>query len=219
MKERIAKLCALLDRCSCFADVGCDHGYCAEYMLKNALCDKAYVTDISEGSLSKAKKRLEAFIQAGTCVAVRCDGLEGVPEDDVDLVLIAGMGGDEIIHILESSYIPRSFVFQPMKNGEKLRSYLLDNACSIEYDGIFTEQRGAEEKFYFVIKGKRYGKSAVYSRAALAFGRDSLGSAELKRYIEKEIDKNLQYLSGGVSPRSKKIIETRLKFLKGVEKI
>ena len=39
--KRIDTLCSLLTPCKSFADVGCDHGYCSEYMLKNGLCEKA----------------------------------------------------------------------------------------------------------------------------------------------------------------------------------
>ena len=31
--SRIDVLCSLLTKAKVFADVGCDHGYCAEYML------------------------------------------------------------------------------------------------------------------------------------------------------------------------------------------
>ena len=33
--KRIRTLCSLLEKTDVFADVGCDHGYCTEYMLKN----------------------------------------------------------------------------------------------------------------------------------------------------------------------------------------
>ena len=51
--KRIDMLCSLLERANTFADVGCDHGYCSEYMLKNGLCERAILSDISKGSLQK----------------------------------------------------------------------------------------------------------------------------------------------------------------------
>ncbi len=216
MTERLEKLCALLEKCRCFADVGCDHGYCAAYMLDGGLCQRAVVTDISAGSLSKAQKLLDGYIRSGVCRAVCCDGLEGVPEDEADLALIAGMGGEEIIKILKNAYIPRSFVFQPMKNSGKLRAFLIDSGCSLEYDGVFTERRGGEEKYYFAIKGRREGGTREYSAAELAFGRDSLKSAELKRLLREEIAKNTEYARGDLSPRSRQLVQDRLEFLKGV---
>ncbi|MDE6612965.1 MAG: class I SAM-dependent methyltransferase, partial [Clostridia bacterium] len=123
--ERIERLCTFLDNCRVFADVACDHGYCAEYMLKNELCESAVVSDISEKSLAKAQKLLLSYIDREKCRAVCCDGLEKI--DGADEVLIAGIGGAEIIKILQNAYIPEKFIFQPMKNAKALREYLLQN--------------------------------------------------------------------------------------------
>ena len=89
--DRIDKLCAYLTPCKTFADIGCDHGYCTQYMLKNNLCDSAVISDISEKCLSKAKNLLKDYIADGKCIPVCCSGLEQI-ENSVDLVLIAGMG-------------------------------------------------------------------------------------------------------------------------------
>ena len=89
---RIPQICARLDKCSVFADIGCDHGYCTRYMLDNGLCDRAIVTDISQKSLNKAAKLLNEEVRKGKVECVCCDGLDKVR--GADLVLIAGMGGE-----------------------------------------------------------------------------------------------------------------------------
>lgn len=216
MTERLKKLCALLGRCVVFADVGCDHGYCADYMLGSGLCKSAIITDISASSLSKAERLLKKYIAEGCCRSVCCDGLDGVAEGSADLVLIAGMGGEEILKILKQSYIPQSFVFQPMKNAAQLRAYLIENGCSITYDGLFTETRGGLIKHYFAIKGNRTGGTSAYSAAQLAYGRDSLGTAELEELLKYELNKNFTYAQGELSPSSRAEVEDRIKFIKGV---
>lgn len=216
MTERLKKLCALLSPCKIFADVGCDHGYCTRYMLSRGLCKSAVITDISAGSLSKAERLLENYIKSGVCRSVCCDGLSGVPEGTADQVLIAGMGGEEILKILREAYIPQSFVFQPMKNAPQLRQYLLERGCAIEYDGLFTETRGGLVKNYFVIKGTNSGGTHAYTRAQLAFGRDSLGTPQLAALIEYELKKNTAYASGELSPSSRAEVEARIAFLKEV---
>lgn len=216
MTERLKKLCALLSPCEVFADVGCDHGYCARYMLDSKLCKSAVITDISASSLSKAERLLKKYISEGACRPVCCDGLKGVEEGSADLVLIAGMGGEEILKILKESYIPRAFVFQPMKNAEQLRSYLIANGCAIEYDGLFTETRGGLIKHYFAIKGKNSGGTPPYSAAELAYGRDSLGTVELEELLSYELSKNLAYAEGDLSPSSRAQVEERIQFIKGV---
>ena len=59
MTGRLKKLCALLERCERFVDVGCDHGYCTKYMLEGGLCNSAVISDVSAKSLSKAEKLLD----------------------------------------------------------------------------------------------------------------------------------------------------------------
>ena len=79
--KRLSTLFSELEKCEKFADVGCDHGYCAA---------------------------------AGKVTSVCCDGLEKIPRD-CDLVLIAGMGGEEIVTILKNGFLPRKLLLQPMK--------------------------------------------------------------------------------------------------------
>ncbi len=191
--DRIAKICSLLTETETFADVGCDHGYMAEYMLKNCLCRTAYITDISEKCLKKAENLLGGYIRAGKCVPVVCDGLAGVPKD-CGLVLIAGMGGEEIVRILSESFLPQKFLFQPMKNSEKLRRYLVARGAKIEHDFTFSDGTA----FYDVISGRSEGGGA-YTEAEFFFGRENLCSpsvdfvekwereaAKLRSYLERD---------------------------------
>ncbi|MDE7084862.1 MAG: class I SAM-dependent methyltransferase, partial [Clostridia bacterium] len=141
---RIEELCALIDACDSFADVGCDHGYVAQYVLKSGKSKNVLVTDVSAKCLLKAETLLSEYIKSGACRAVCCNGLSRVPQD-TELVMIAGMGGEEIIKILTEGFIPEKFIFQPMKNAPKLRKFLLDSGCKITYDGVFKC-----EKYYFV---------------------------------------------------------------------
>ncbi|MBR2623110.1 MAG: tRNA (adenine(22)-N(1))-methyltransferase TrmK [Clostridia bacterium] len=111
--KRIDTLCSLLVKAETFADVGCDHGYCSEYMLKNDLCERAILSDISKGSLAKAETLLAPYIRQGRATSVLGDGFLGVPKD-VDEVLIAGMGGSEIVSILSDEkygFMPKRFDF------------------------------------------------------------------------------------------------------------
>ena len=196
--KRIDTLCALLAPAKTFADVGCDHGYCSEYMLKNGLCEKAILSDISKGSLQKAETLLAPFVRQGKAVSVLGDGFFGVPKD-IDEVLIAGMGGSEIISILSDKkygFMPKRFVFQPMHDSEKLRKYILENGGYIERDYTFEDG-----KFYDVIVGglvETEGQvCAEYTDAEYEFGRENLAvmpAAFVKR-TQKQIANIGKYLN------------------------
>lgn len=207
---RIEELCALIDPCESFADVGCDHGYCARHVLKIGKCGKVLITDISAKCLAKAEKLLAEYIEAGKCRAACCDGLALVPPD-TEQVLIAGMGGEEIIKILSEGFIPEKFVLQPMKNADKLRKFLLERGCKLVYDGIFKD-----EKFYFVIKGERDGGNEEYTPAELAFGRDSIGSDALKEYAAIELKKSEAHLAGCANAVRREEILKEIGFYKEV---
>lgn len=186
MTERLRKICMHLRAVPVLADVGCDHGYCAKYALEQGLCERAYITDVSRESLKKAEALLADEIASGRCRSVCCDGLDGVPEP-CDSVLIAGMGGEEIIHILRT--LPAHFVLQPMKNAEKVRRYLVDRGAKILTDITFFAG-----KYYHLIAGEGQGGDC-YSPLEFAFGRDNLRhpDADFAGYLQAEIEKMKGY--------------------------
>lgn len=217
--KRIETLCSLLIKTEVFADVGCDHGYCSEYMLKNGLCEKAILSDISKGSLAKAEELLAEYIQDGRAVSVLGDGFYGVPKD-VGEVLIAGMGGSEIVSILSDKtygFMPNRFVFQPMHDAEKLRRYILENGGEIERDFTF-----ADGKFYDVICGKKAkcrGQVRDYSEAEYEFGRENLEKmpTDFVKRTKKHLVNIDKYLkNSNLQQESRETLEKRKRRLQGV---
>lgn len=187
MTKRIKEICSHIPKAEAFADVGCDHGYCARYVLENDLARRVYITDISAQSLEKAKTLLKNEIEAGRCVALVGDGLSVLPEECT--VLIAGMGGEEIVKIL-SEKIPPVFLLQPMKNTEKVRRFLAKNNCSLSLDYTFEDG-----KFYDLILGTRGGGDR-YSEEEFLYGRDNLvrHSPAFIKKVRMERDKLANYL-------------------------
>ncbi len=181
MTGRIAEICACLTPAHVFADVGCDHGYMTRYMLKNNLCERAYISDISAGSLEKARTLLNAEVEAGRCIPVVADGLDGIKEP-CDLVLIAGLGGEETVKILSRVPLPKRFVLQPMKNTDKLRAFLIERGAKILCDYTFEDG-----KFYDLIVGEGEGGDR-YSDFEIKYGRDNLRSpsAAFCRFLAAE---------------------------------
>ena len=215
--KRIDTLCSFLKRAESFADVGCDHGYCSEFVLKNQLCDKVIFSDVSKGSLQKAQTLLTRFVKEGRAVGVLGDGFYGVPKD-TEQVLIAGMGGSEIVSILSDKkygFIPRYFVFQPMHDSEKLRRDLIENGACIHRD--FTFEDG---KFYDLIVGEN-GKTETqtYTDAEYEFGKENISSMPeaFRKRTEKQIKNIDKYLlQPTLQEESKAELLQRQARLKGV---
>ncbi len=218
--KRIDTLCSHLTKARTFADVGCDHGYCTEYMLERGLCERAIFSDVSKGSLAKAEKLLAPFVREGRAIPVLGNGFFGVPKE-TDEVLIAGMGGSEIVSILSDTkhgFLPKRFVFQPMHDGEKLRRYLLEQGGVLERDYTFEDG-----KFYDLLvgtNGKEGGQVRVeYTDAEYEFGRENLRTmpeAFVKR-TKKQIANIDRYLAQpALQEESKRALIERQKRLQGV---
>ena len=146
--------------------------------------------------MAKAETLLAPYLRTGKAVSVLGNGFYGVP-CDTDEVLIAGMGGSEIVGILSDKkygFMPKRFVFQPMHDGEKLRRYILANGGYIERD--FTFKDG---KYYEVIVGGRRDETEpvqAYTEAEYEFGKENLEKmpTAFTERIEKLIKNIEKYL-------------------------
>ncbi len=122
---------------------------------------------------------------------VLCDGLQKI-DADCDCVLIAGMGGENVISILENSFLPQRLVLQPMKNVDKLRGFLLKKGYKLEKDFIFK----AENKFYNLIVAL-LGQDSL-TEEEIVYGRDNLENPtkDFLEFLLNKINKNKEILNG-----------------------
>lgn len=208
LTKRLAAVCGELEKCDTFADVGCDHGYCTLYMLENGLCRTAQISDISAKSLKKAQALLSAYIAEGRVRPVVCDGLAGV-DRGTEQVLIAGMGGEEIVKILSDGFLPPKLVLQPMKNAEKVRAFLLGRGYALLRDHTFY----ADKKFYDLIKAVKGGKQEEYNKDMLSFGRENIISPteDFAKMLERDISRCMEWRESAAEGRAE--IDARLKKL------
>ena len=219
VSKRIQILCGLLTPVKTFADVGCDHGYCTLYMLESGNCERAIFSDVSKGSLQKAETLLASYVNAGTATGVLGDGFYGIPST-VDEVLIAGMGGSEILSILtdeKHGFLPKSFVFQPMLNADKLRRWLIENGAYITRD--FTFQDG---KYYDVICGRRLTEGEprqTYTELEIEFGRENLATlpAAFVSRVKKQLQDIERYLQSNLQESSRaELIERKTRLQEAI---
>ena len=127
------------------ADVGTDHGYLPVYLLQRRRIRGAVAADIGAEPLAHARRTAEAYGVTGIDFRL-CDGLRDIAPDEVDTVVIAGMGGETIIAILEGAAWTkdgaRTLLLQPMTKAADLRYWLSVNGYSL------TEERLVWDKNY-----------------------------------------------------------------------
>lgn len=130
------------------ADIGCDHGKITAKLFLEKKIDFAIVSDISRQSAEKAEKLLQELKISNFEMRVG-DGLQTInKEDKIDVVLISGMGGEEIIKILSQSNLKfDEYILGPQHGELLLKKYLIQNGYRIVLDKIIYDG-----KFYNIIK-------------------------------------------------------------------
>ena len=182
MSKRLKTILSELPACDIFADVGCDHGYIAKAMLDARKCNRVIISDISSVCLQKAENLLNKTYP-DKFSAVVSDGFEKIGR--CDLALIAGMGGELIVDIIEKAlFLPDKLVLQPMKNAEKVRRSLISLGYKIVRDYTFEDG-----KFYDIISAEK--GNDFYTEEEYEFGRDNLKekSDAFRCAVENKINK------------------------------
>ena len=123
------------------ADVGTDHGYLPAALLLTGKIRSAIAADLGSQPLDRARQTAERW--GVTMDLRRCDGLEAVSPEEADTVVIAGMGGETILHILENAPWTRSgtlLLLQPMSLAEALRPWLAAHGYRIRRERLVLDR-------------------------------------------------------------------------------
>lgn len=83
------------------ADVGTDHGYVPIWLVGTGRCPGAVAMDVRQGPLDRARAHIRESGLEDKIQVRLCDGLSGSIPGEVDTVVIAGMGGELMLRILE----------------------------------------------------------------------------------------------------------------------
>lgn len=140
------------------ADIGCDHGYLGIYLLENGRASTVIASDVNEAPLQSAMRNAQKFGVQEKMTFHLSDGAKNIPRD-FDALVCAGMGGDTMIHILESSPWLQAeqytLVLQCQSKTPLLRRYLSDNGWRIEKETIVRDG-----KFLYTVMCVRWDPAA-----------------------------------------------------------
>ena len=83
------------------ADVGSDHGKLIISLFQNGIISKGYAIENKKGPYSRLEKAISDADVLEHIVPMFSDGISELPSD-VDIIIIAGMGGFNIVEILKA---------------------------------------------------------------------------------------------------------------------
>lgn len=217
LSRRLETIASFVPEGSTVADIGTDHGYIPIHLVQEGKAKHAIAMDVRKGPLLRAQAHIhEAGLEAHVEVRLS-DGLLKLEQNEADCVVIAGMGGELIIHILEEGRglwegIPH-WVLSPHSELDKVRRFLEEQEFFIERETMIKE----EGKFYTVMGINRTNKAGEKDNCEISYryGRSLLESKDpvLKEYLKKE-EEQLEQIMRGLSESQTEAAVRRIEELK-----
>lgn len=155
LSERLKMNVSLVPKGARIADIGCDHGYASIWLVQEGVAEKVIASDVNRGPIERAVEHVRL---AGLERQIECrqgNGAERLAPGEVDTLMIAGMGGPLMIHILsegrEVLQQVRTLILQPQSDIGAVRHYLWEHGFSIRQEKICLE----DGKYYFALQAVR----------------------------------------------------------------
>lgn len=147
LTDRLEAIAEMVGICKTVADIGCDHGRLAVALLQQKRAEFVIASDISPASVKKTENLAKKCGFYDKMEIVQANGLVSVTGEDIDAIIISGMGGILISEILNDGAISAQkaerIIMQPMRGDKELRKYLYDNQYSILDERLVFENRRA----------------------------------------------------------------------------
>lgn len=171
LDDRLRQVAACVAAGTTVADIGTDHAGLAIYLIENRQADEVIAADLNFEPCEAARRQIALHGLTDKICVRQGDGLSVLVPGEVQVVCMAGMGGElmqnilaDAPHILTSL---RQLVLQPMNDAQRLRRWLYGHGWHIEAESI-ASVRGI---FYAIISAKPGGKS-MPDRTELYVGPD-----------------------------------------------
>lgn len=164
LDPRLSMIAGMLGVCEYCADIGSDHGRLGAFLLQNGQCSRMCLTDISDASLQKARKLIALLgleERVDFCVG---DGALALNRP-VNAAVIAGMGGETMAHILETSGDKLNgarLLLQPNVAAEQLRECMSRIGWKITDENLVRDGR----RIYMVIEAVQ-GEQSLSEKEAV----------------------------------------------------
>ncbi len=176
------------------ADIGTDHAFLPVALVSEGRSPSAIASDVRQGPAENARRNI-AEAALSDRISVRLgNGLATVGPDEVDDIVIAGMGGETVAAILEQAPWVKNeryrLILQPMTRAEKLRAYLFQNGFTVEEERVTC----VGGHWYTVLCASYIGRMIEADEALCYVGRIPLPSGD--GYLQTVENRLLRQLAG-----------------------
>ena len=166
------ELCAeMVRKGSRIADIGTDHAYLPVWLVRAGFASFALACDIKAEPLKAGELTIKKYHAEDLVETRLCDGLMSVSPNEVDDIIIAGMGGETIVHILsEAPWLKDSskkLILQPMSKHELVIEYLCKNGFELNEHKCTVADGKIYTAFSAIYSGKAEAPSELFAYTGL----------------------------------------------------
>lgn len=140
LSVRMEAVAGLISASGVLADVGTDHGYIPIAMVQRKKVKKAIAMDLRVGPLDRAKKHIAEYGLEDWIETRLSDGVAALTPGEADSIVVAGMGGELVMHILsDGEAVCRSakeLILQPQSELAEVRRYLAEKGYRIRQEDM-----------------------------------------------------------------------------------
>ena len=209
ISKRLLCCASMVQSGSRVADIGTDHGYLGIYLLQSGAARHVIACDLRKDPLENARRNAKLFGVDGKMELRLSDGLEKILPDEVDTVVMAGMGGDLIQKILSQCPWRRreglQFILQPQSAGNVLRRWLCEDGFEIQ-----REEPVQDGHFLYTVMELRQGEPSPltpgteYASPALLASKSPLVGTYLAR-VENALQETVRGLTNAEKQRPERL--------------
>ena len=151
LSKRLEMVASFVKEGSNLADIGTDHGYIPIALAERGQVKRAIAMDVRSGPLERAKEHIKLHRLEDRIETRLSDGTKMLEPGEADTVVISGMGGDLVIHILEEGRFlwdsVSQWVLSPQSELDKVRRFLEGNGFVTVREDMVEE----DGKYYTVM--------------------------------------------------------------------
>lgn len=190
LSKRLEAISSLIPLNSKIIDIGCDHGLLDIYVYQKKISSHVIATDINEKALNNAKENIIKNNLKDKIEVRLGNGLDTLYKtDDIDTIIISGMGTNTVIGILKNNIKKlndiETIIIQSNTKIEYLRKEIIKLGYFIDDELIVEDNKKIYTIIKFIKGRKKYSKKELYFGPILLKKNTELFKKNNKKELEK----------------------------------
>ena len=166
ISKRLETISNYVNDNSNIVDIGCDHGLLDIYLIQNKTNINIIASEINKNALNNAKNNIKKYKLNNKIKTILSDGLDNINTNNIDTIIIAGMGAHTIVGILHKNIKKikniKQLIIQSNNDIDFLRKKIIELGYYIKEEKLIKEKNQIYTIILFNKGHKFYTKKQIF---------------------------------------------------------